>query len=94
MPKKRAPCVIDCPASMRPTSRQRSESSIRFLEVIETLSEGGNINVALFSYTKAFGDGPLHFEPRSSDEDNTRAGNPSPNYRTTPTGGRLSSRQI
>ncbi|GFX51669.1 uncharacterized protein TNCV_5013721 [Trichonephila clavipes] len=26
---------IDCPASMRPTARQRSEPSIRFLEVIE-----------------------------------------------------------
>ncbi|GFU56810.1 hypothetical protein TNCV_2539801 [Trichonephila clavipes] len=30
-----------------------------------------NINVALFSYTRAFGDGPRHFEPWSSDEDDT-----------------------
>ncbi|GFX03572.1 uncharacterized protein TNCV_4751571 [Trichonephila clavipes] len=35
-PKKSATSVIDCPASMRPTARQRLESSIRFLEVIET----------------------------------------------------------
>ncbi|GFT99199.1 uncharacterized protein TNCV_1353681 [Trichonephila clavipes] len=32
---ERATSVIDCPASMRPTARQRSEFSIRFLEVIE-----------------------------------------------------------
>ncbi|GFX40172.1 hypothetical protein TNCV_4318071 [Trichonephila clavipes] len=30
-----------------------------------------NINVTLFSYSKASGDGPCHFEPLSSDEDNT-----------------------
>ncbi|GBO37621.1 hypothetical protein AVEN_107512-1 [Araneus ventricosus] len=29
------------------------------------------------------------FEPQSDDEDDTRAGFPSPNFRTTPTGGRL-----
>ncbi|GFY23001.1 hypothetical protein TNCV_2182621 [Trichonephila clavipes] len=33
--EKRATSVIDCPASMRLTACQRSESSIRFLEVIE-----------------------------------------------------------
>ncbi|GFW82354.1 hypothetical protein TNCV_3818351 [Trichonephila clavipes] len=41
-----------------------------------------NINVALFSYTRAFGDRPRNFEPWSSDEDDTRAGTPSPNYHT------------
>ncbi|GFX10085.1 hypothetical protein TNCV_4539561 [Trichonephila clavipes] len=45
-------------------------------------------------YTRAFGDGPRNFEPWSSDVDDTRAGTPSPNYHTTPTGGRFSSRQI
>ncbi|GFV45994.1 hypothetical protein TNCV_1921231 [Trichonephila clavipes] len=30
-----------------------------------------NINVALFSYTRAFGDGPRNFEPWSSDVDDT-----------------------
>ncbi|GFW37962.1 hypothetical protein TNCV_4631631 [Trichonephila clavipes] len=30
-----------------------------------------NINVALFSYTRAFGDGPRHLEPWSSDVDDT-----------------------
>ncbi|GFV36080.1 hypothetical protein TNCV_345961 [Trichonephila clavipes] len=30
-----------------------------------------NINVALFSCTRAFGDGPRNFEPWSSDEDDT-----------------------
>ncbi|GFW22555.1 putative DD41D transposase [Trichonephila clavipes] len=45
-------------------------------------------------YTRAFGDGPRNFEPWSSDVDDTRAGTPSPNYHTTPTGGRFSSQQI
>ncbi|GFT70234.1 hypothetical protein TNCV_3456831 [Trichonephila clavipes] len=40
-------------------------------------------------YSRAFGDGPRHFEQWSSDEDD-----PSPNYRTPSTGVRLSSRQI
>ncbi|GFS62519.1 hypothetical protein TNCV_1262981 [Trichonephila clavipes] len=39
--------------------------------VVATPSEGVNINVALFSYTMAFGDGPCNFEPWSSDEDDT-----------------------
>ncbi|GFU21090.1 hypothetical protein TNCV_4741691 [Trichonephila clavipes] len=46
------------------------------------------------SYTKAFGDGPRYFETWSSKVDDIRAGNPSPNYHTTPTGRRFSSRQI
>ncbi|GFY25240.1 uncharacterized protein TNCV_2483611 [Trichonephila clavipes] len=50
--------------------------------------------IICISYTRAFGDGPRNFEPWSSDVDDTRAGNPSPNYHTTPTGGRFSSRQI
>ncbi|GFY34597.1 hypothetical protein TNCV_1372881 [Trichonephila clavipes] len=33
--------------------------------------DGLNINVALFSYTRAFGDGPRYFEPWSSDVDDT-----------------------
>ncbi|GFW77657.1 uncharacterized protein TNCV_133481 [Trichonephila clavipes] len=45
-------------------------------------------------YTRAFGDGPRNFEPWSSDVDDTCPGPPSPNYHTTPTGGRFSSRQI
>ncbi|GFV06164.1 hypothetical protein TNCV_1751701 [Trichonephila clavipes] len=35
--------MINCPASMRPTERRCSESSIRFLEVIEILSLRGLI---------------------------------------------------
>ncbi|GFV40363.1 hypothetical protein TNCV_4092271 [Trichonephila clavipes] len=35
--RKKETSVIDFPDSMRPTARQRSESSIRFLEVIETV---------------------------------------------------------
>ncbi|GFW74708.1 transposable element Tcb2 transposase [Trichonephila clavipes] len=35
---------------------------------------------------RAFGDGPRNFEPWSSNVDDTRAGTPSPNYHTTPTG--------
>ncbi|GFX93878.1 hypothetical protein TNCV_3412411 [Trichonephila clavipes] len=47
------------------------------------LTEGGDT-----CYSMAFGDEPRHFEPCSSDDDNTRAGTFSPNYRTPPTGGR------
>ncbi|GBM83398.1 hypothetical protein AVEN_242132-1 [Araneus ventricosus] len=36
-----------------------------------------------------FRDGPRNFEPRSDDEDDTRAGTPSPNFRATPMGGHL-----
>ncbi|GFV18483.1 hypothetical protein TNCV_4469191 [Trichonephila clavipes] len=42
------------------------------------------------SNERAFANGPRYFEPWSSDEDDTFAGNPSPNFRTTPMGGRLS----
>ncbi|GFW88096.1 hypothetical protein TNCV_217681 [Trichonephila clavipes] len=45
-------------------------------------------------YTRAYGDIPRHFEPWSSDVDDTRAGTPSPNYHTIPTGGHFISRQI
>ncbi|GFT31446.1 hypothetical protein TNCV_608661 [Trichonephila clavipes] len=40
-----------------------------------------SINVALFSYTRALGDGPRHFEPWSRDKDDTRA---APLLTTTP----------
>ncbi|GBN70773.1 hypothetical protein AVEN_84384-1 [Araneus ventricosus] len=36
-----------------------------------------------------FWDGPRNFEPRSDDEDDTRAGTPSTKFHATPTGGRL-----
>ncbi|GBL95716.1 hypothetical protein AVEN_668-1 [Araneus ventricosus] len=36
-----------------------------------------------------FWNGPRNLEPRSDDEDDTRAGTPSPSFRTTPTGRRL-----
>ncbi|GFX87085.1 hypothetical protein TNCV_2151391 [Trichonephila clavipes] len=42
-----------------------------------------NINFALFRYTRAFGDGPRHFEPQSSGEYDILPGTPSPNYHTT-----------
>ncbi|GFW77533.1 hypothetical protein TNCV_2499251 [Trichonephila clavipes] len=38
---------------------------------ISVFGNGSNINVALFNYTRAFGDGPHHFEPWSSDVDDT-----------------------
>ncbi|GFX45878.1 hypothetical protein TNCV_3607391 [Trichonephila clavipes] len=57
------------------------------------LDEGSRF-CGLHHYTMAFGDGPRNFEPWSSDEDDTWAYTPSPNNHTTPTGGRLSSRQI
>ncbi|GFV11603.1 hypothetical protein TNCV_975931 [Trichonephila clavipes] len=39
---------------------------------------GVNINVGLFSYTRAFSDRPRHFEPWSIDEDDTWADTTSP----------------
>ncbi|GFV54492.1 hypothetical protein TNCV_2281971 [Trichonephila clavipes] len=43
-----------------------------------------------FSYTRAFGDRPRHFEPWSCEEEGTSVAHPpSPNYQTTPTRGRL-----
>ncbi|GFU34504.1 hypothetical protein TNCV_1992441 [Trichonephila clavipes] len=36
-------------------------------------------------YSSSFGDGPNNFEPRSSDEDDTGTGTPSPNFHITPT---------
>ncbi|GBN32517.1 hypothetical protein AVEN_194315-1, partial [Araneus ventricosus] len=36
-----------------------------------------------------FRDGPRNFEPRSDDEDDTRASIPSPSFLATPAGGRL-----
>ncbi|GFX94331.1 hypothetical protein TNCV_4293761 [Trichonephila clavipes] len=51
--------------------------------------------VIVKSYSRAFGDGPRHFELWSSGEDDTLAGIPlSPNDYTKPKGGRLRSRQI
>ncbi|GFW12303.1 hypothetical protein TNCV_2489471 [Trichonephila clavipes] len=46
------------------------------------------------SYTRAFGDGPRNFEPWSITWTTPELASPSPNYHTTPTGGRFSSRQI
>ncbi|GFT83101.1 hypothetical protein TNCV_629281 [Trichonephila clavipes] len=69
---------------------------------IVPLRYGGTINSHLaasplvvlveekISYTRAFGDGPRNFEPRSSDVDDTELAPPL-NYHITPTGGHLSS---
>ncbi|GFT94584.1 hypothetical protein TNCV_3266811 [Trichonephila clavipes] len=58
-------------------------------------SNGGSRSIGFVRfYTRAFDDGLRNFEPRLSDEGDTRAGTPSSNYHTTPTGGHLSSRQI
>ncbi|GFX32519.1 hypothetical protein TNCV_2174371 [Trichonephila clavipes] len=37
----------------------------------ERLEVGVNTNVALFNYTRAFGDGPCNFEPWASEVDDT-----------------------
>ncbi|GBN66470.1 hypothetical protein AVEN_26380-1 [Araneus ventricosus] len=39
-----------------------------------------------------FWDGLCNFEPRSDDEDDTRAGTPSTNFHATPMGGRLATK--
>ncbi|GFU37363.1 hypothetical protein TNCV_4273411 [Trichonephila clavipes] len=52
-----------------------------------------NYTISVLICTRAFGDEPRNFEPWPSGVDDIRAGTPSPNYHTTPTGGRLSSRQ-
>ncbi|GFW37680.1 uncharacterized protein TNCV_415661 [Trichonephila clavipes] len=41
-------------------------------------------------YTRAFGDGPRHFDPWSNEEDDTRDCIPSPDFHTTPMGECLS----
>ncbi|GFX68771.1 hypothetical protein TNCV_4070151 [Trichonephila clavipes] len=41
-------------------------------------------------YSRAFGDEPCNFKPRSSGEDDTSVDNPSPNFHTTPMGEHLS----
>ncbi|GBM91092.1 hypothetical protein AVEN_135111-1 [Araneus ventricosus] len=38
---------------------------------------------------RLFLDGPCNFVPRSGDKDDTKSGDFSPTFRTTPTGGRL-----
>ncbi|GFY10192.1 hypothetical protein TNCV_2628711 [Trichonephila clavipes] len=55
--------------------------------VIHRPTEGmkGWVNLPSPRYTRAFGDGPSHFEPWSSDEDDSSAGTPSPNYHTNGT---------
>ncbi|GFU02999.1 hypothetical protein TNCV_1260631 [Trichonephila clavipes] len=53
------------------------------------------INVALSSCARAFGDGPLNFEPWSNDVDDTSAGTPPPlNYHTTPMGNDLGGQRL
>ncbi|GFW33672.1 hypothetical protein TNCV_2212041 [Trichonephila clavipes] len=49
------------------------------------IMRGVNVNVTQFSYSRAFGDGPRNLKPRSSAEDNIRAGSLSLNFHTTPT---------
>ncbi|GBL84706.1 hypothetical protein AVEN_191151-1 [Araneus ventricosus] len=46
--------------------------------------------ISRFEATRGlFWDGSRNFEPRSEDEDDTRAGTPSTSFHATPTGGRL-----
>ncbi|GFV22974.1 hypothetical protein TNCV_1534091 [Trichonephila clavipes] len=54
------------------------DQAVRVIEAEETNNNSArkweeclNINVALFSCTRAFGDGPRNFEPWSSDVDDT-----------------------
>ncbi|GBM76355.1 hypothetical protein AVEN_36972-1 [Araneus ventricosus] len=53
------------------------------------LSQNGGLNILVTSRFEAtrglFWDRPPNFEPRSDEEDDTRVGTPSPNFRTTPT---------
>ncbi|GFY31549.1 hypothetical protein TNCV_4693931 [Trichonephila clavipes] len=53
-----------------------------------------SINVALFNYTRAFGDRPRNLDPWSRRGQHLGWQLSSPNYHTTPAGGRLSSRKI
>ncbi|GFV51005.1 uncharacterized protein TNCV_2540931 [Trichonephila clavipes] len=58
------------------------------------LEDRVNINVALLSYTRSFGDGPRNFDHGQVTWTTHELAPPSPNYHTTPEGGRFSSRQI
>ncbi|GFX91639.1 hypothetical protein TNCV_3682251 [Trichonephila clavipes] len=62
---------------------------------VREMNEWVIVNVALLSYTRAFGDGLRNSEQWSRDEDATpEMASPSPNYHTMQTGGRLCSRHI
>ncbi|GFV57815.1 uncharacterized protein TNCV_3071941 [Trichonephila clavipes] len=80
--------ILDCQGLSKQDLYEDPLMVLDFLRVNEIM------DLVQPSYTRAFGDGPRHFEPWSSDQDDTGAGTPSPNNHTTSTGGRLSSRQI
>ncbi|GFW97461.1 hypothetical protein TNCV_4991371 [Trichonephila clavipes] len=69
-----------------PTSQGNFDPGVKHVSCTSSMLES--------NYTRAFGNGPRNFEPWSNDVNDTCAGTPSPNYHTTPTGGRFSSRQI
>ncbi|GFW31585.1 hypothetical protein TNCV_4420181 [Trichonephila clavipes] len=69
----------------------RSQSEVQG-DLHKPTGQGNGLVVT--SYTRAFGDGPRNFEPWSSDVNEPELAPLSPNYHTTPTGGRFSSRQI
>ncbi|GFV21081.1 hypothetical protein TNCV_1568771 [Trichonephila clavipes] len=84
--RKRLTLILRFPSKMQQTF------SFPLLELGRSNGENFTTQFGRFeNYTRAFGDGPRNFEPWSSDVDDII---PSPNYPTTPTGGRFSSRQI
>ncbi|GFS95553.1 hypothetical protein TNCV_3922911 [Trichonephila clavipes] len=70
-----SPCqkITRAPRDCDARTHLKKHVGVQCLRLPQTLEEEEelNINVALFSYTRAFGDGPRNFEPWSSDVDDT-----------------------
>ncbi|GBM82178.1 hypothetical protein AVEN_178935-1 [Araneus ventricosus] len=63
---------------------------LHFIEMRATVRVSLVILTSRFEATRGlFWDEPRNFEPRSDDKDDTLAGNPSPNFHTTPAGAHL-----
>ncbi|GFX92775.1 hypothetical protein TNCV_4876321 [Trichonephila clavipes] len=68
--------------------KKKWASLLKEVETDQTMEETAEImriNHVSESNMEAIGDGPYNFDPRSSDEDDSRAGTPSPYCHTTPT---------
>ncbi|GFY05260.1 hypothetical protein TNCV_2207061 [Trichonephila clavipes] len=80
--------------SLRPTGKQNSSWLRMDVHSSESQCACANKRIHLRIYTRAFGDGSHHCESCQETRKTPELAPSSPNYHTTPPGGRLSSRQI
>ncbi|GFS65372.1 hypothetical protein TNCV_2451801 [Trichonephila clavipes] len=78
------------PSSLRAQAQLMRTETVETFELVKVEPKLLREKRERESYSRAFGDGPRHFEPWSSCEDDTRASTPSSNFHITPTGGRWS----